>query len=110
MLASNDLFSRCFMFYGRYVDNTLVVIKSGDLNGVHNALNDFDPNIKFTLDTFDDVVPHVLDMEVHLDGNLELGIYCKPTNTGQYTYYTNYKTAWIPNIHRPIVNYDETKI
>ena len=62
VLASNDLFSRCFMFYGRYVDNTLVVIKSGDLNGVHNALNDFDPNIKFTLDTFDDVVSHFLDM------------------------------------------------
>ena len=51
-----------FMFYGRYVDNTLLVIKSGDLNGVHNALNNFDPNLKSTLDTFDDVVPHFLDI------------------------------------------------
>ena len=62
VLASNDLFSRCFMFYGRYVDNTLLVIKSVDLNGVHNALNNFDPNLKSTLDTFDDVVPHFLDI------------------------------------------------
>ena len=45
------------MFYGRYVDDTLVVIKPEDLNRVHNALNNFNRNLKFTLDTFNDVVP-----------------------------------------------------
>ena len=45
------------MFYGRYVDDTLVVIKPEDLNRVHNALNNFDRNLKFTLDTLNDVVP-----------------------------------------------------
>ena len=45
------------MFYGRYVDDTLVFIKPEDLNRVHNALNNFDRNLKFTLDTFNDVVP-----------------------------------------------------
>ena len=68
VLASNDLFSRCFMFYGRYVDNTLVVIKPGDLNGVHNALNNFDPNVKFTLDTFDNVVPHPFSRYLNTSG------------------------------------------
>ena len=47
------------MFYGRYADDTLVVIKPEDLNRVHN--------VKFTLDTFNDVVPHFLDIEIHPD-------------------------------------------
>ena len=85
-------------FYGRYVDDTLVVIKREDLN--HNALNNFDLNLKFILNTFNNFVSHFLDIEVHLDS---LVIYCKPTNTGQYTNYKSfspwrYKTAWITNI------------
>ena len=55
------------MFYSRYADDTLVVIKPEDLNRVHNALNNFDRNLKFTLDTFNDVVPHFLDIEIHPD-------------------------------------------
>ena len=55
------------MFYGRYADDTLVVIKPEDLNRVHNALNNFDRNLKFTLDTFNDVDPHFLDIEIHPD-------------------------------------------
>ena len=99
------------LFYGRYVDDTLVVIKSEDLNCVHNTLNNFDRN--FTLDTFNDIVPHGLDIKIHPDG---LGIYCKPTNTGQYTHYASFsswrdKTAWIANIieHATVIC-DETKI
>ena len=101
------------MFYGRYVDDTLVVIKPEDLNFVHNALNNFDRNLKFNLNTFNNVVSHFLDIEIHLDG---LGIYCKPTNTGQYTHYTSispwcYKTVWITNIiHRATIICDETKV
>ena len=38
------------MFYGRYVIDTLVVIKPEDLDRVHNALNNFDRNLKFTQD------------------------------------------------------------
>ena len=73
---------KTLMFYCRYVDDNLVVIKPEDLNRVNNALNNFDRNLKFTLDTFNDVVPHFLDIEIHQGS---LGIYCKPTNTGQYT-------------------------
>ena len=53
---------------------------------MNNTLNNFDRNLKFTLDIFNDIVPHFLDIEIHLDG---LGFYYKPTNTGQYTYYAN---------------------
>ena len=101
------------MFYGSYVDNTLVVIKAEDLNHVYNALNNFDRNLKFTLDTLNDVVPHFLNIEIQPNG---LRIYCKPTNTGQCTHYTSvspwrYKTAWITNIiHCATVICDETKV
>ena len=33
---------KTLMFYGRYVDDTLIVVKPEDLNRVHNALNNFD--------------------------------------------------------------------
>ena len=101
------------MLYGRYVDDTLIVIKPEDLNRERNALNNIDCNLKFTLDTFNDVFRQFLDIEIHLDG---LGIYCKPTNTGQYTHYRSfspwmYKTVWISKIiHRTTSICDETKI
>ena len=101
---------RIFLFYERYVDDTLVVIK-GKLN--HDALNNFDKNLNFTVDTFDDVVPHFLDIEIHPDG---LSIYCKDTNTGQYTHYNSYspwcyKTSWISTVvHRAVNICDKSKL
>ena len=72
---------KTLMLYDRYVHDTLVVIKPRDLDRVHNALNNFFRNSKFALETSSDVVPYFIDIEIHPDG---LGIYCKPTNTGQY--------------------------
>ena len=40
-----------------YVDGTLVVIKPKDFNRLRN--------LKFTLDIFSDVSPHILDNETH---------------------------------------------
>ena len=99
------------MFYGCYVDYTLVVLKPEDLN--RDALNNFDSNLKFTLDTFNDVIPHILDNEIPLDW---WGIDCEPTNTGQETYYVSFspwrfKTAWITIIiQHATAACDETKI
>ena len=78
---------KILLFYGRYVDDTLVVIRREHLRLVQDVLNNFDKNLNFTVDTFDNVVPHFLDIEIHPDG---LSIYCKDTNTGQYTYYNSY--------------------
>lgn len=56
----------------------MVVIKPEHLDLVHNALNSFDKNLRFTVGTFDDVLPQILDIVIDLDG---LGMYCKPTTT-----------------------------
>ena len=101
------------MFYDCFVDDTLVVIEPENLDRVHHALGNFNRNLKLALDTFNNVVPHFLDIEIHPYG---LGIYCKSTNTGQYTHFTNfspwrYKTAWITNIiHHATIICDETKV
>ena len=56
--------------------------------------------MNFTFDTFDNVAPHFLDIEIHSDG---LSIYWKDTNTGQCTHYNNfspwrYKTSSISSL------------
>ena len=73
-------------FYGRYVDETLLVMKLKDIGRIHHALNMFDKNLRFTVDKFDDVVPHFLDLELRDD---PITLYTKPTNTGLYVNYNS---------------------
>ena len=47
-------------FYIRYVDDTLLVIKSADIPYVVNRFNSSDDNLKFTIATFENCVPHFL--------------------------------------------------
>ena len=92
---------KILLFYGRYADDTLVVIKRiKHLKLVHDALNNFNKKLNFSVDTFDSIVPHFLDIEIHPDG---LSIYYKDTNTGQYTHYNIYfpwcyKTSWTSSL------------
>ena len=39
-------------FYTRFVDDTLLLIKPENIKEVHNTLNKFDKNLRFTVDTF----------------------------------------------------------
>ena len=61
----------------------------------------------------DNVVPHFHDIKIHPDG---LSIYCKDTNTGQYTHYNSYspwryKTSWISSlVHRAVNICDKSKL
>ena len=50
-------------------------------------MNNFDKNLKFTIDTFENSVPHFLDIEICPNG---LGIYHKHAQTGQYVHITSY--------------------
>ena len=84
-------------FYCRYVDDTLLVVKPQNVRRIHKFLNDFDKNLKFTVDLFENEVPHFLDLEISLDGIM---IYSKDTNTGLYVNCTSFvpwthRTAWI---------------
>ncbi|XP_066932169.1 uncharacterized protein [Clytia hemisphaerica] len=87
-------------FYGRYVDDTLLLVKPNDVDRIHQKLNTFDKSIQFTVDRFDNETPHFLDIEISPDG---LSVYRKDTNTGQYINFQShtpwrYKTSWIRSI------------
>ena len=83
-------------FYTRFVDDTLLVIKPENVKKVHNALNKFDRNLRFTVDK----VPHFLDLELSPDGT---SIFRKDTNTGLYVNFTRfvpwtYRISWIKSL------------
>ena len=75
------------MFYTRDVDDTLLKIKKRDTDYVLNQINSFDKNLKFTIDAFENSVPHSLDVEICPNG---LGTYHKHTQTCQYVHITSY--------------------
>ena len=101
------------LFCRRYVDDTLVAIKRKHLKLVHDALNNFDKNLNFTVDTFYNVVSHFLDVVICSD---DWSVYCKDTNTVQYTYYNSYsswryKTSWISSlVLREVNTCDKNKL
>ena len=93
-----DLFeNNTIKSYIRYVDDTLVMVKTSEIENVQAKFNSFDKNLKFTVDRFDDGIIHFLDIVVDKNGSTD--IYTKPTNTGQYTNFNSYvpwryKTSW----------------
>ena len=72
----DKLMKKKVMFYTRYVDNTLLIIKKKDINYVLNQLNNFDKNLIFTTNTLENSVPHFLDIKICPNG---FGIYQKHT-------------------------------
>ena len=81
------------------VDDTLVFIKK---DKIQHALNSFDKNLRFSVDTFDDGNIHFLDIKIFNNG--ETDIYIKDTNTGLYVQYHSYehwntKTAWVRSLY-----------
>ena len=55
-------------FSSRFVDDTLLVVKPKNVSQVHNVLNKFGKNLRFTVDVFQNEVPHFLDLELSPEG------------------------------------------
>ena len=55
-------------FFSPFVDNTLLVMKPENVSQVYKALNKFVNNLGFTVDMFQNEVPHFLDLELPPDG------------------------------------------
>ena len=87
-------------FYIRYVDDTLLLVKRKDIQKVVNEFNKFDKGLQFTVDSFENEIPHFLDLEICPNG---LTIYRKDTHTGQYVNINSYtpwkwRIAWIRSL------------
>ena len=50
--------------YCRYINNTLLVVKTQDVSHTYKLLNGFDKSLKFTVDLFENEVPPCLDLEI----------------------------------------------
>ena len=87
VIAEKLMKEKVIMFYIRYVEDTLLVIKKRDISYVLNQFNSFDKNLKFIIDTFENSVPHFLDIEICPNG---LGIYHEHTKTDQYVHITSH--------------------
>ena len=74
-------------FYVRYIDDTLLAIKRTDISYVLNRFNSFDNNLKFKIGTFENCVPHFLNIKICPNG---LGIYHKHAQTGQYVNFDSF--------------------
>ena len=75
-------------------------MKPQDVSRIRELLNSFDKNFKFTVDLFENEVPHFLDLEMSPDG---ISIYRKDTNTGLYVNYKSFvpwidRTGWIRSL------------
>ena len=69
----------------RYVNDTLLLGKQGDIKYIFNNFNSLDKNPKFTMDRFEDNNVHFLDRTID---KIDTDLYYKPTHTGQYTVLT----------------------
>ena len=54
--------------YTRFVDDTSLLIKLDNVKEVHNSLKKFDKILCFTVDMFQNKLPHFLDLELSPDG------------------------------------------
>ena len=106
LFAANSL-----KFYICYVNDILVLIKESANNIVQNKLSSFHPSLKFTVEKFDDVIVHYLDIKI-VDN--ETDIYFKDTHTSQYMHFSSYpplrvKTAWVKALFQRAVKICSTE-
>ena len=79
------------------IDDTLLLVKPEQIDEI---MQEFYKNLKFTVDKFENSVPHFLDLEIHPDG---VSIYRKDTHTAQFVNYNSYtkfnhKVAWMRSL------------
>ena len=80
-------------------------MKPEDVDEILHKFNSFHKNLEFTVDRFDDCIPHFLDLEIHPDG---LSIYRKETHTAQFVHYDSFikwnnKVAWIRSLTSRVI-------
>ena len=76
------------------------MVKPDEVDNILREFNSFNHNLEFTVDKFEDCIPHFLDLEIHRDG---LSIYRKDTHTAQFVHYDSYtkwnhKVEWIRSL------------
>ena len=79
-------------FWGRYVDDTLVILKKSEVDSLTNHFNSLHPSIKFTMKSEQNCQLAMLDVLVTRDstGSLSFQVYRKPTHTNQFLNFSSH--------------------
>ena len=59
-------------FYGRYVDDTLVLIKEDQIDKILKGFNSFHNNLRFTVYKFENGDVHFLNLKIMNNGNINI--------------------------------------
>jgi len=80
------------LFYRRYFDDFLSIVKQGTEETILTSLNDFHPSIQFTMEK--ECNKQLPFLDIHLtcssNGTITKKVYRKPTHTGRYLNYKSY--------------------
>jgi hypothetical protein len=79
-------------FWKRYVDDTFSIIHARKAQQILKALNDFHPNVTFTMEMEENDRLSFLDVTVYRKDNGSLGykVFRKPTHTNQYLNFASF--------------------
>ena len=83
--------------YHRYVDDCSVILKKGFKNEILEKMNNFDPSLKWTIESADNNELVFLDTKIKIGTDLELYQYRKPTASECLT---NYKYGVSPKSYK----------
>lgn len=104
------------LFYGRYVDDTFLIIPKDKLQTVFNTFNKFHPRIQFTIESEDNHQLNFLDINIHRDnqGNIFTNWYRKKSYSGRLLNYLSdhpihQKIAIIKNLTDKAINLSHPK-
>ena len=68
-------------FYARFVDDSIAIFESDEIDNFHDFLNSWHPNLKFTVERGNKILPF-LDININIEDNvLNTTVYRKPTFT-----------------------------
>ena len=74
------------LFWKRYVDDVISAVSKNEVGNLLSSLNSVQPSIQFSVERERDRRLSFLDLSVYRTdhGNLETGVYRKPTHTDKY--------------------------
>ncbi|XP_020914500.1 uncharacterized protein LOC110252077 [Exaiptasia diaphana] len=94
--AAISTFAQPPSLFKRYVDDTICVIKSCQVDAFHQHLNDQDKeNIQFTVEKYSPEGIPFLDSlnKINDDGTINISVYRKKTHTGRYLNFESHHAA-----------------
>jgi hypothetical protein len=83
--------SKEIVYYKRYVHDILIIFDQNKTNEqiIINHVNNIDKHLQFKISTEENNLTNYLDLSIHRNNNIDIGIYRKPTCTDTTTQFSS---------------------